>query len=104
MYRSTVQADLPSFLMPASHGARPSCCDSQAELPHGFSHNTGESYIHFPIRRPNGQTQNPWYVQAILSHNPMVIALVDNNNHIYAALLYMCPILSLNAHEVYPKE
>ena len=34
----------------------------------------------------------------------MVIALVDNNNHIYAALLYMCPILSLNAHEVYPEE
>src|SRR5258708_26779804 len=104
MYRSTVQADIPSFLMPASHGARPSRSHSTSEPPHGFSHNAGESYIHFPIQLPNGQIQNPQYVQAILSCNPMVIALLDNNDHVYAALLYARPILSLDTCEVYPKE
>src|SRR5258708_19547266 len=34
----------------------------------------------------------------------MVIALLDDDNHVYAALLYACPILSLEAQEVYPEE
>ena len=34
----------------------------------------------------------------------MVIALVDGSNHVYAAPLYACPVLTLGACEVYPKE
>src|SRR5258707_1799551 len=90
--------------MPASHGARPSRRSITPEPPHGFSHNAGESYIHFPIRLPNGRVQNPRYVQAILSRNPMVIALLDDNNHVYTTPLYVRPILSLDAREVYPEE
>ena len=39
-----------------------------------------------------------------MSRNPMVIALVDGSNHVYAVLLYARPILTLGTHEVYPKE
>src|SRR5258708_11568629 len=49
-------------------------------------------------------TQNPRYVQAILSRNPMVIALLDGDDHVYAAPLYARPVLSLDAREVYPEE
>ena len=48
--------------------------------------------------------QNPQYVQAILSHNPMVITLLDDDDDVYAVPLYACPILSLEAWEVYPEE
>ena len=39
-----------------------------------------------------------------MSHNPMVIALVDGSDHVYAAPLYVCPILTLGMCEVYPEE
>ena len=48
--------------------------------------------------------QNPQYVQAIMSGNPMVITLVDGSDHIYAAPLYAHPILTLGTREVYPEE
>ena len=48
--------------------------------------------------------QNPWYIQAIMSRNPMVIALVDGSDHVYAALLYARPILTFGDCAVYPKE
>ena len=34
----------------------------------------------------------------------MVIALVDGSDHVYAAPLYACPILTLGDRAVYPKE
>ena len=49
MFRSTVQADLPSFLLPSSHHAHTPGRTGSPEPPHGFSHNRGETYIHFPI-------------------------------------------------------
>ena len=104
MYRSTVRADLPSFLTPPPHHTRASSRGGSPELPHGFSHNRREAYIHFTIRGEDGLVWNPRYIQAIMSRNLMVITLVDGSDHVYAALLYAHPILTFGNRAVYPKE
>ena len=61
-------------------------------------------YIHFPIRGEDRLVRNPRYVQAIMSRNPMVIALVDGSDHVYAVPLYAHPILTFGDRAVYPEE
>ena len=39
-----------------------------------------------------------------MSRNPMVIALVDGSDHVYAAPLYARPILTFSDRAVYPEE
>ena len=39
-----------------------------------------------------------------MSRNPMVIALVDGSDHVYAAPLYVRPILTFGDRAVYPEE
>ena len=104
MYRATFRSNPPNILPHATNSLRTHRQTGSPQLPHGFTINHGENYIHFPITDEQGQVFNARFVQLIMGTNPMVIGLRDESSHVYAAPCYAHPQLSFDARPHYLEE
>ncbi len=74
------------------------------EVPLGFTPNSGDSFISFPIKGPDGDIRQAEYVQVILHPNPIVVGLHDDSDKVYTKPLYATPIFHYDGKPVYQAE
>ncbi len=67
----------------------------------GFQQNSGDHFVSFPIKEPNGDVKQAEYVQVILHPNPIVVRLQDNSNKVYTKPLYAAPIFHYDGKPIY---
>ncbi len=76
----------------------------QNEVLLGFRPNSGDHFISFPIKGPDGDIRQAEYVQVILHPNPIVVGLQDDSDKVYTKPLYAAPIFHYDGKPVYRAE
>jgi len=74
------------------------------EVPLGFTPNSGDNFISFPIKGPDGDVRQAEYVQVILHPNPIVVGLRDDSDKVYTKPLYAEPIFHYDGKPMYRAE
>jgi hypothetical protein len=89
IYRGGVNPDTDVAPYPA---ARLRYLGGNARIPpHGYKHNRGEDFIHYPITTGRGGTAQATYVQVMMTPDPLVIALAEDSDKVYSKPLYAEP-------------
>jgi len=60
-------------------------------VPVGFVRNEGPGRINFPITDLQGYTQQPDYVQVVMTYDPFVLAIIRGNPYLYGQALHIKP-------------
>ena len=60
-------------------------------VPAGFVRNEGPGKINFPITDLQGLTQQPDYIQVVMTYDPFVLAIVKDNPYLYGQALHIKP-------------
>jgi len=60
-------------------------------VPAGFVWNEGPGRINFPITDLQGRTQQPDYIQVVMTYDPFVLAIVRDNPYLYGQALHIEP-------------
>src|SRR6267378_4111726 len=60
-------------------------------VPAGFVRNEGPGRVNFPITDLQGWTQQPDYIQVVMTYNPFVLAIVKDNPYLYGQALHIEP-------------
>jgi len=60
-------------------------------VPVGFVRNEGPGRINFPITDLQGRTQQPDYIQVVMTYDPFVLAIVKDNPYLYGQALHIEP-------------
>src|SRR6266404_5671978 len=60
-------------------------------VPVGFIRNEGPGRVNFPITDLQGCTQQPDYVQVVMTYDPFVLAIGKNNPYLYGQALHIKP-------------
>ncbi len=59
----------------------------------GFVWNEGAERIDFPITNRQGITRQPDYIQVVMTYDPFVLAIVQDNLYLYGQALHIAPHL-----------
>ncbi len=59
----------------------------------GFVQNKGAGKIDFPITNRQGITQQPDYIQVVMTYDPFILAIVRDNPYLYSQALHIMPRL-----------
>src|SRR6266404_3537268 len=60
-------------------------------VPAGFVRNEGPGRVNFPITDLQGRTQQPDYIQVVMTYDPFVLAIVKDNPYLYGQALHIEP-------------
>jgi len=60
-------------------------------VPVGFIWNEGFGRVNFPITDLQGRTQQPNYIQVVMTYDPFVLAIVKDNPYLYGQALHIAP-------------
>jgi len=60
-------------------------------VPAGFVWNEGSGRINFPITDLQGHTQQPNYIQVVMTYDPFILAIVKDNPYLYGQALHIEP-------------
>ncbi|KAH8985898.1 hypothetical protein EDB92DRAFT_1949557 [Lactarius akahatsu] len=86
LYRAGVVIDTEAAPMPAV------CLQylggTARTAPHGYKHNWGDDFVHYPITNTQGVTCQATFVQVVRGPDPLVLGLVDDSNKVYSRPLY----------------
>src|SRR6202012_5322478 len=75
--------------------------------PHGYTHNRGDKFIHFPITEVvNGQavTRQIAFHQVVMNADPLVLGLLEDSEKVYSKPLYAEPQVREAGKPHYPNE
>jgi len=70
-------------------------------VPVGFVRNEGSGRINFPITDLQGRTQQPDYIQVVMTYDPFVLAIVKDNPYLYGQALHIEPHTTKTQHPRY---